>query len=81
MIERMQNLIDRLKVQRDNLDTMIAALEVIYAQSQLEPKLQRRGRRGRKSMGMAEREIVRERMRLYWAQRRAREAEAMGARS
>lgn len=62
--------IRELRRQAATIDAAIQTLEELQAGNI--PK----GRRGRKSMGMAERKVVAERMKRYWARRRERGKEA-----
>lgn len=64
-----QGLLKGLYAERDRLLSVIAKLEAISGQSNRDDP-GRRSRRGRKSMGAAERRAVSERMKRYWAARR-----------
>lgn len=59
-----------LRQERDKLTQVIAALE----EFQRTGTLPERRKRGRKSMGDAERKAVSDRLKKYWADRHAREA-------
>jgi hypothetical protein len=64
--------IKELREQLDHVTQAIAGLEAMSAASR--PALEPAGKRGRKSMGAGERNVVSERMKKYWAQRRDRGA-------
>lgn len=66
--------INELRAERDRLEAVIAQLESLNGPSPT-AVLASGSRRGRKSMGVAERREVSERMKKYWAERR----EAKGA--
>ena len=76
-------MIEQLREERDNLDVVIAHLQSISQRrtSVPSPKTASRTgkRRGRKSMSPEERSVVAERMKVYWAQKRAAETKAKGA--
>jgi hypothetical protein len=57
--------------EKKRLDSAISALEARLALMS-KPEAVTRGRRGRRSMGMEERESVSRRMSRYWADRRAK---------
>jgi hypothetical protein len=59
--------IQELYAEKERIDEVIASLEQFLANDGQGPL---RRRRGRKSMGADERQIVSERMRSYWATRR-----------
>ena len=61
--------ITELRAERNRLDKAIAQLETLAASGNRDAPT-RRSKRGRKSMGPAERLAVSERMRRYWANRR-----------
>lgn len=61
-----QALIRDLQAEKERVDRTIAAMESLTSSGDGH----RRSRRGRKSMGEAERRQVSERMRRYWAGRR-----------
>jgi hypothetical protein len=69
------NIIASLRAELERLNATIAALESLDGRvySALPPLT--RDRRGRKTMGQEERKQVSERIRRYWEQRKAREAE------
>lgn len=58
-------ILRELHVERQRLDRAIAVLQAI------DPDSARLPRRGRKSMPVAERRIVAERMRAYWEKRKS----------
>ena len=58
--------IQELTAQKKQIDLAIATLEALIRGETAPPK----NRRGRKNMSEAERRIVSERMRAYWADRR-----------
>ena len=67
----LEKAIEHLHAERERLEKVIAALEELQRSSTgtaLEPRPVTR--RGRKSMGSAERQQVSERMKKYWASRR-----------
>ena len=68
----LQRAIRELSKEKEKLERVIAALESLAASGG--DGQERESRRGRKSMGAAEREQVSERMRRYWATRRRDEA-------
>lgn len=59
--------IQELYTEKERIDEVIASLEQFLASGGQGPM---RRRRGRKSMGADERQVVSERMRTYWASRR-----------
>jgi len=61
--------INELRAQRDRIATAIAQLESLNSSGFTAGPIDR-SRRGRKSMGEAERRDVSERMKKYWASRR-----------
>ena len=63
-------IIRELVQERDRLQRIIESLEQMDPAGRTEPRSQGK-RRGRKSMDRAAREEVSERMKRYWAQRRA----------
>ena len=63
-------IIQKLYKEREKLDSVIASLEQV--QSTAAARVERvKKRRGRTYMGPEEREIVSQRMKDYWARRRA----------
>jgi len=58
--------IQELTAQKRQIDLAIATLEALIRGETAPPK----SRRGRKNMSEAERRVVSERMRAYWASRR-----------
>lgn len=64
-------LIEKLREERTRLDDVIASLEQLDA-TMAEAKKVVRKKRGRKSMDEAGRKEVSERMKKYWASRRAK---------
>lgn len=76
-------MIEQLREERDNLDVVIAHLQSISQRRAAGPSpktASRTGkRRGRKSMSPEERSVVAERMKIYWAQKRAEEKKVKGA--
>jgi hypothetical protein len=62
-------IIQELCAERDRVQQAIAALE--HFQQERNPAVPTHTNRGRKSMGTEERKVVGERMRTYWAKRRA----------
>ena len=68
-------LIEKLRQERAKLDDVIASLEHLEA-TIAEAKKVVRKKRGRKSMDEAGRKEVSERMKRYWASRRARQQSA-----
>jgi len=63
--------IRELHEEKDRLDKIIARLEQLKAAEEVRKTLPILSRRGRKHMPEDERKIVSERMRNYWAKRRA----------
>jgi hypothetical protein len=67
-------IIDALLEERSRIDHIIRALESAAPPGKglrsRQSDFSRAGRRGRKSMGSAERRVVAERMKRYWASRR-----------
>jgi len=61
-----------LYIEKKRLDIAIATLEVRLSAVQKRSRAKPGARRGRKSMGAAERKEVSRRMTLYWEARRAR---------
>ena len=70
-------LIEKLREERTKLDDVIASLEQLEA-TMAEAKKVVRKKRGRKSMDEAGRKEVSERMKKYWASRRAMQKNAGG---
>jgi len=68
-----QKTIQELRQEKEKLDRVIASLEALQSSSG-NTTAPRRSGRGRKFMGATERQEVSERMRRYWAARRARRA-------
>ena len=68
-------IIQELHQERKRLDRLIAVLERKLAHS-LHFRKHPKSRRGRKSMGQEERKLVSERMKRYWASRRAENGSA-----
>jgi hypothetical protein len=65
-----ENLIKKLQKERSALDEIITSL-VEMRSSLMEARAAAvKKRRGRKSMGMEERQVVAERMKKYWAMKR-----------
>ena len=63
--------IQDLYAEKEKLERVIASLEELQRNAGLEPDIPKSARRrGRKSMGMKERQEVSERMKKYWANRR-----------
>jgi hypothetical protein len=60
-----------LNDERERLDKLIASLEQLRATKRALPRRKAPVRRGRKGMNAAERREISERMRKYWAARRA----------
>lgn len=73
----LQNIIQELLAEKARLEVTITALESLAATSNgdIAPAT----RRGRKSMGEDERRAVSERMKRYWANRRAGRVRAASA--
>jgi len=65
-------LLEKLRAERAKLDDIIASLEGLDA-TMAEARKVVRKKRGRKSMDEAGRKEVSERMKKYWASRRARQ--------
>ena len=65
----LHNIIEYLYEEKARLERAIAALEEVLAAG-LSQERRPQGRRGRKSMGSAERQEVSKRMKRYWASRR-----------
>jgi hypothetical protein len=63
-------IIRELVQERDRLQRIIDSLEVMKVPTRVQPNPERK-RRGRKSMNEAARVEVSERMKRYWAKRRA----------
>lgn len=63
----LQKAIQELYSERDRINGVIQSLEQIASTN---GTVVARRRRGRRSMGAEERQVVSERMRSYWAQRR-----------
>ena len=77
------NAIKQLTDEKKRLDQVIQSLETFLlteepAKAFKPAALYPRSNRGRKHMDESEREVVSERMRRYWAARRAAKAEAAG---
>jgi hypothetical protein len=71
-------IIRELVLERDRLQRIIESLEEMRPNGRAQERPEGR-RRGRKSMDLAAREEVSERMKRYWAQRKAaRSAQAKG---
>jgi hypothetical protein len=69
---RIDNIIRKLYKEREHLDRLIATMRQIQSSAALRTEtIKVSKRRGRKSMDIAERRQVAERMRNYWAARRA----------
>ncbi len=68
-----------LYAQKEKLERVIASLEELRVSAGSTASVPRTGakRRGRKMMGMAERQEVSKRMKRYWAGRRRRSAQAV----
>lgn len=64
-------IIRELVVERDRLQKIIESLEQMKPDSKASIRIENTGRRGRKSMDRAARQEVSERMKRYWAQRKA----------
>jgi hypothetical protein len=60
-----------LSEERQRLDKLIASLELLKASEGGNVRRKAPGRRGRKGMSAAERKEISERMKKYWAARRA----------
>lgn len=72
----LQQLLEKLKVERAKLDEIISSLEQLESTiAGAKPFL--KNRRGRKSMDEAARKDVSERMKRYWARRRQAKKEAL----
>ena len=73
--------IQELHAERKRIVELIQAVEAVQEHYTSQPTREKRvRRRGRKSMGQAERQQVSERMKRYWAARRDSEAsQAQGA--
>jgi hypothetical protein len=68
--------IQELHAERNRVVELIRAVEEVQRYYAAGPTQEEKGsRRGRKSMGTAERRQVSERMKKYWAQRRAAQGE------
>ena len=61
-----EELIKKLQKERSALDEIIGSLEAMRS-SVMEARAAAKKRRGRKSMGMEERQVVSERIKKYWA--------------
>ncbi len=70
-------IIRNLYVEKARVEDSIAALEAL--ESPQAGSATPRSRRGRKSMGAQERELVAERMKRYWAARREQKAASVAA--
>lgn len=69
----LHQLIHDLRTEREQIDTVIRDLELLQsAPGPLSRPILPVGRRGRKSMGVEERQQVSKRMKEYWAKRRHR---------
>jgi hypothetical protein len=68
-------IIRELIEERDRLQRIIESLEDVHPPGKVQVRLNSK-RRGRKSMDRAAREEVSERMKRYWARRRAENARA-----
>lgn len=76
----LQKMIDELYAEKAKLERVIAALELMQRTGDSPPEVPRAPtRRGRKSMGLKERQDVSERMKKYWAGRRPNENEEVPA--
>jgi hypothetical protein len=64
--------IQDLYAEKEKLERVIASLEELQRTAGTIPPLPKTSRRGRKSMGPDEREVVSERMKRYWAGRRTK---------
>ena len=73
--------IRELYTEKERLDRVIASLEELVTSGQPLPGEPEPKRRGRKGMGTEEREQVAERMRRYWAAKRAAPAAKVRATS
>ena len=68
----LDNILRELRAERDRIDQAIASLERLQAQRSGQKVVWAPApRRGRKSMGPAERKAVSKRMKNYWQSRRA----------
>ena len=68
---RIDNIIRKLYEEREHLDRLIATMRQIQSSAALRTEtIKVSKRRGRKSMDIAERRQVAERMRNYWAARK-----------
>jgi hypothetical protein len=70
-------IIRELVLERDRLQRIIESLEEMSPNGRAQVRAEGK-RRGRKSMDRAAREEVSERMKRYWAQRKARAAQSNG---
>jgi len=69
--------LQELYAQKQKLERVIASLEELRLSGRAIPSLETGSkRRGRKTMGIEERQEVSKRMKRYWASRRKRRAEA-----
>jgi hypothetical protein len=65
-----ENLIKKLQKERSALDEIITSLGEMRSFLMEAKAAAAKKRRGRKSMGMEERQVVAERMKKYWAMKR-----------
>jgi peptidoglycan hydrolase CwlO-like protein len=71
--------IQTLNDERERLDKLIASLELLKAAKKAVPRQKKPVHRGRKGMNAAERKETSDRMKKYWAARRAASAEPKAA--
>jgi hypothetical protein len=68
----LDKMLEFLYSEKEKLERVIAAMEDLHRSGSAMPEVLRvKSRRGRKSMGAEERQDVSERMKKYWAGRRA----------
>lgn len=67
-------IIRELVLERERLQRIIESLEEMKPDARPPVRIEARKRRGRKSMDRAARQQVSERMKRYWAQRKAEKA-------
>lgn len=62
--------IQHLYAEKERLEHVISSLEALLGIGQVDPQKLKASKRGRKSMGVKEREEVSARMKSYWDRRR-----------
>ena len=72
-----RNAIQQLEAERRRIDAQITALQTALANANSQRRVRAPGRR-RKRMGPAARRAVSQRMKAYWAKRRAAAAKGKG---